>query len=84
MRKELKARGIHHVKVLYSKEEPRKVFETEEKLVDVCPEKVFHPISDNTSVLIPLTGNTVTLYSIGNDMKLKKKLFPDALKQILD
>ena len=59
-------------------------FETEEKLIDVCPEKIFHPISNNNSVLIPLTGNTVTLYSIGDDMKLKKKLFPDALKQILD
>ena len=61
-----------------------KVFETEEKLVDVCPEKKFHPISDNTSVLIPLTGNIVTLYSIGSDLKLNKKLFPDALKKILD
>ena len=61
-----------------------KVFETEEKLVDVCPEKIFHPISDNTSVLIPLTGNIVTLYSIGSDLKLNKKLFPDALKKILD
>ena len=61
-----------------------KVFETEEKLVDVCPEKVFHPISDNTSVLIPLTGNIVTLYSIGSDLKLNKKLFPDELKKILD
>ena len=59
-------------------------FESDEKLIDVCPEKIFHPISNNNSVLIPLTGNTVTLYSIGNDMKLKKKLFPDALKQILD
>ena len=59
-------------------------FESEEKLIDVCPEKIFHPISNNNSVLIPLTGNTVTLYSIGDDMKLKKKLFPDALKQILD
>ena len=61
-----------------------KVFDTEEKLVDVCPEKVFHPISDNTSVLIPLTGNIVTLYSIGSDLKLNKKLFPDAIKKILD
>ena len=61
-----------------------KVFNTEEKLVDVCPEKIFHPISDNSSVLIPLTGNVVTLYSIGSDLKLNKKLFPDALKKILD
>ena len=30
MRKELRARGIHHVKVLFSKEEPMKIAETEE------------------------------------------------------
>ena len=51
-----------------------KIFELEEKFVDVCPEKFFHPISDNTSVLIPLIGNTVTLYSVESDMKLKKKI----------
>ena len=60
------------------------IFESDEKLIDVCPEKIFHPIGNNNSILIPLTGNTVTLYSIGDDMKLKKKLFPEALKQILD
>ena len=46
--------------------------------------KLFHPINSDTSVLIPLSSNTVTLYSIGKDMKLEKKAFPDALKQILD
>ena len=64
-------------------EESLEVYESDVKL-DVCPEKIFHPINNNTSVLIPLTGNTVTLYSIGKDMKLEKKLFPDALKQIFD
>ena len=65
-------------------EESLEVYESDVKLVDVCPEKIFHPINNNTSVLIPLIGNTVTLYSIGKDMKLEKKLFPDALKQIFD
>ena len=60
------------------------IFDMEEKLVDVCPEKIFHPISDNISVLIPLTGNTVTLYTVESDMKLKKKLFPEALNKIFD
>ena len=59
-------------------------YDTDTKLVDVCPEKLFHPINSDTSVLIPLSSNTVTLYSIGKDMKLEKKSFPDALKQILD
>ena len=60
------------------------IFNSGEKLIDVCPEKIFHPISDNNSVLIPLTGNNVTLYMVESDMKLKKKLFPDALNKIFD
>ena len=60
------------------------IFNSGEKLIDVCPEKIFYPISDNNSVLIPLTGNTVTLYMVESDMKLKKKLFPDALNKIFD
>ena len=65
-------------------EEVLDVYETDTKLVDVCPEKMFHPINNNISVLIPLTVNTATLYSVGKDMKLEKKVFPDALKKILD
>ena len=42
-------------------EESLEVYESDVKLVDVCPEKIFHPINNNTSVLIPLIGNTVTL-----------------------
>ena len=61
-----------------------KPFESDEMIIDVCPEKIFYPINIDDSVLIPLIGNNVTLYSIGSDMKLKKKLFPDALKDILD
>ena len=60
------------------------IFNSGEKLIDVCPEKIFHPIGDNSSVLIPLTGNSVTLYMFESDMKLKKKLFPDALNKIFD
>ena len=65
-------------------EEVLDVYETDTKLVDVCPEKIFHPINNNISVLIPLTVNTAALYSVGKDMKLEKKIFPDALKKILD
>ena len=61
-----------------------KVFNTDEKLIDVCPEKIFHPISNETSVLIPLIGNEATLYSIKNDMKLEKKTFPEALNKIFE
>ena len=56
----------------------------EEKLIDVCPEKIIYPIRDNTSVLIPFIGNKVTLYLVESDMKLKKKLFPEVLNKIFD
>ena len=61
-----------------------KVFNTSEKLIDVCPEKMFHPINNNISVLIPLIGNEATLYLIESDMKLKKKSFPEALNKIFE
>ena len=61
-----------------------KVFNTNEKLIDVCPEKMFYPISNNNSVLIPLIGNEAILYSIESDMKLKKMSFPKALDKIFE
>ena len=54
------------------------------KISDVCPDKMFHPINDSTSILIPLIGNNVSVYLLNNDLKLEKKHFPDALKQIYD
>lgn len=51
MRKELKARGIHHVKVLYSKEEPRKVFETEETKGNTT-----HPVPGSISFVPSVAG----------------------------
>ena len=61
-----------------------KIFNTEEKLIDVCPDKFFHPINNNISVLIPLIGNEAILYIIESDMKLKKKSFPEALNKIFE
>ena len=61
-----------------------KLFDSNIKITDVCPDKMFHPINDNMSILIPLIGNHVSIYFAKKDLKLEKKSFPDALKQIYD
>ena len=61
-----------------------KTFESNIKITDVCPDKMFHPIDKDKSILIPLIGNNVSVYIMKSDLKLEKKSFPDALKQIYD
>ena len=61
-----------------------KIFNSNIKITDVCPDKMFHPINNDISILIPLIGNNVSVYLLHNDFKLEKKSFPDALKQIYD
>ena len=61
-----------------------KIFNSNIKITDVCPDKMFHPINNNMSILIPLIGNHVSVYLAKNDLKLEKKSFPDAMKQIYD
>jgi len=54
-------------------EEILEEYDVDTKLVDVCPEKHFHPINSDTSVLIPLSSNTVTLYYIGERYENRKE-----------
>jgi hypothetical protein len=61
-----------------------KQFNSNIKITDVCQDKSFHPLNDKKSIYIPLISYSVTAYIIGNDLKLEKKSFPDALKQIYD
>ena len=61
-----------------------KIFNSNIKITDVCPDKMFHPINNDISILIPLIGNNVSVYLLHNDFKLEKKSFPDALKRIYD
>ena len=61
-----------------------KLFKSNINITDVCPDKMFHPINNDMSILIPLIGNHVSVYLINNNLKLEKKSFPDALKQIYD
>ena len=59
-------------------------FKSDVKIIDVCPEKIFHPIGEDTYVLIPLIGRCVNYYKIKSDMKLTKEQDLDALKAIID
>ena len=61
-----------------------KIFKSNINITDVCPDKMFHPINNDMSILIPLIGNHVSVYLINNNLKLEKKSFPDAFKQIYD
>jgi hypothetical protein len=59
-------------------------YESGGKITDVVPEKIFHPIGQNTSILIPLVGTKAKIYKINDALKLNTEYFPDALKDIME
>ena len=59
-------------------------YESDGKIVDVVPEKIFHPIGQNTSIMIPLVGTKAKIYKINAALKLNVEFFPDALKDIME
>ena len=59
-------------------------YESGGKINDVVPEKIFHPIGQNISVMIPLVGTTAKIYKIDDAMKLNIEYFPEALKSIME
>jgi hypothetical protein len=59
-------------------------YESGGKIVDVVPEKIFHPFGQNTSIMIPLVGTKAKLYKINDALKLSVENFPDALKDIME
>ena len=59
-------------------------YESGEKIKDIVPEKIFHPISQNISVMIPLVGTKAKIYKINDALKLDVEYFPDALKDIME
>ena len=61
-----------------------KLFNSNIKIIGICPDKMFHPINDSMSILIPLIGNDASVCLLNKDLKLEKKYFPDALKKIYD
>ena len=59
------------------------VYQSEIKIRDVIPEKFFQPLSDNTSILFPLTTSECKMYKIDQNMKLIEEKFPDILNEIM-
>ena len=59
-------------------------YESGGKITDIVPEKIFHPIGQNTSIMIPLVGTKAKIYKINDAMKLDTEIFPDALKNIME
>ena len=60
------------------------ILNSEVKIVDVCPEKFFYPINNNTSILVPLIGNHAILYSLSNELKCQRIIQDEALKKIYE
>ena len=54
-------------------------YESGGKIIDVIPEKVFHPIDQSTSIMIPLIKNVCKFYKINDDLKLNSEFCPDVL-----
>ena len=59
-------------------------YESGGKINDVVPEKMFHPIRQNLSIMIPLISTTAKIYKIDDAMKLSIEYFPEALKEIME
>ena len=58
-------------------------YEGDNKINDVVPEKIFHPIGDGNAIMIPLVGTTAKIYKIDEAIKLNVENFPEALKDIV-
>ena len=58
-------------------------YESGGRIIDTIPEKVFHPIDQSTSIMIPLIKNVCKYYKINDDLKLKSEFCPDILKTIM-
>ena len=59
-------------------------YDSEQSIVDVCPEKFFHPMSDKTSMLFPLTTSNVKLYKIDENMQMTTKEYPNIMNEIFE
>jgi len=59
-------------------------YETDGKILDVVPEKIFYPLGNNTSIMLPLVGTLAKVYRIDESMKLNVENYPDVLKNIME
>ena len=58
-------------------------YQGENKILDVVPEKIFYPVENNNSIMIPLIGTMAKIYTIDENGKLCVENFPDAMKDIV-
>ena len=59
-------------------------FNCEGIIDDIIPEKTFHPIGKNKSILIPQVSTIVKIYNMNKNFKLTIDYFPDCLKKIME
>ena len=57
---------------LEDEDNPTISFYEGEKITDVVPEKIFHPVGDNNAIMIPLIGTVAKIYKIDEAVKFKK------------
>ena len=68
---------------LEDEDNPTISFYEGEKITDVVPEKIFHPVGDNNAIMIPLIGTVAKIYKIDEAVKLSVETFPEAMKDIV-
>ena len=58
-------------------------YEKGEKISDVVPEKIFHPVGNNNFIMIPYVTTLAKIYKIDDDMRLSVETFPGAMKNLI-
>ena len=67
---------------LEDEETPTLSYYEGEKISDVVPEKIFHPVSDY-AIMLPLISTMAKIYKIDESVKLTVEIFPDVMKEIV-
>ena len=58
-------------------------YEGDNKILDVVPEKIFYPVENNNSIMIPLVGTVAKIYKIDENGKLIMENYNNAMKDIV-
>ena len=58
-------------------------YEKGEKISDVVPEKIFHPVGNNNFIMVPHVTTLAKIYKVDDDMRLSVETFPEAMKNLI-
>ena len=58
-------------------------YEKGEKITDVVMEKIFHPVGNNSFVMIPNCVTLAKIYKVDDDMRLNVETFPGAMRNLV-